>query len=180
MLIKNKSECSDENIPLNELPFKSKFRALLFYGTADGSSLSKAFDVEDIKRSLIVIKSFRIIPYTVAAVKDFFVEDSGATEQWTETIPANCRINRVFDLYNLGARIDFLINDVPLFFQTKDSSGVPVDGYPVDLFIDNIYFKYPERIVELDLKITAKVFTDLLAGTTANPLVKVIVECYLI
>lgn len=172
-------EDESANIPINELPLKSKFKALLFYGTADGSLLSKAFDVNDLKKKIIVIKSFRIVPYSVGTMVDLYVNDGATTSK--ETIPANSRINRLFDFYNLGARIDFLLNGTPLtFFQSVDASGVPVDGYPVDLWIDNIFYKYPEKVSDIDLKITAKVYDDIEAATTVNPLVKVIVECYLI
>jgi len=173
--------CPEEalDFSLNELPLKSKFKALLFYGTADGTFLSKAFDEDDLKKRIIVIKSFRIIPYADTAFVDLYVNDGATTSK--ETIPAKSRINRIFDFYNLGARINFLLNGAPLtFFQSVDSAGVAVDGYPVDLWIDNIYYKYPAKVSAIDLAITAKVFDDIEAGTTVNPLVKVIVECYLI
>lgn len=171
-----------KDLTLLDLPLKSQYRALLFYGLADGSNLNKAFDVNDLRKRFIVIKSFKIVPYTVSTYIDFFTTDSGATETWSETIPANSRVNRVFDNYNNGAEIKLIINGMPLnlFTSVGQSIGVTVKGYPGDLFVDNLFYLYPEKLVDFDISVDLKLFDDIDAATTVNPNLKVVVECYLI
>ncbi len=164
-----------------ELPFKSRYRVFCWFGSADGTNLTQGFDLGDVVGRAVVLKSFSIYPYTDAAVEDFFVEDSGATEQWSETIPTLTRVNRIFDQYNLGTFIKVLVNGIPLGIFSSDvnpAGPIPV-GYPLDLSLDNIYSKFP-KVQTWDIQITARHASSLQTPAYVVPNVKVVCECYLL
>ena len=164
-------------LTLSQLPLISQYRALVFYGAADGvADLTKGFDFNELKKKYLVLKSIRLVPYTeVAGYIDFATENSGATETWKETIPNNTQINRIFGKYSESCNVIMRFNGMPKCF-----GQTPGEGYfPVDLQLDNIYYLFPERLVTWDLNVIMNVEKDLL-GNTNNPNCQVLIECYLI
>jgi hypothetical protein len=165
--------CFDESsdIDLLSLPFKSSYRILSWHGASDNTVLTPDFNIIDVAGKFMVIKSFKIVPYYQADSVDMFVDD-GAGTVFQETIPATARIDRVFDIYGSGTNITLLINggQVNLFNAV----------FNLDLDLQNIYFKYPEKIQTLQLQILATVFDDINAQTTDNADLKVYMEVYLI
>lgn len=164
---------------LLDLPLKSDYRALLWHGLADGSNLTLAFNINDLVGRYIVLKSFAIYPYTSQATEDFYVEDSGNTEQWAETIPAGFRMNRVFDSFDEGTKVALLFNGIPsnIFFNVGIVLGV---GFPLDISLDNIYYRFPEKIQLWDIQVNARAIIDLQGGLDGSPQVKVVCECYIL
>ncbi len=162
-------------IDLNKLPLISQYRVLVFYGKASGLPLNQGFPIADLQGRTIVIKSFRLFPYADDPTVDFFVNDGVVSN--TETIPPRARINRVFDEFINGAQIDFLINGIPIAFFPKTPEG----GYPADLFVDNIYYHFKEKIQTFSCSVDVDVFTDLEGGiNTGQPFIKVLIECYIL
>ncbi|MCH8035304.1 MAG: hypothetical protein IH950_16315 [Bacteroidetes bacterium] len=162
-----------------DLPLKSDYRALLWTGLADGTNLTLRFAIGDLVGRSIVLKSFSIYPYTSQASEDFFVEDSGATEQWVETIAIEYRMNRIFDAFEEGTKVNLLFNGVQsnIFFNTGISL---THGFPLDLSLDNIFYKFPAKIQTWDIQINARAIVNLQAGMDASPNVKVVCECYIL
>jgi hypothetical protein len=174
--------CTEEEkqqaiIDLLSLPFISKYRLLLWTGTADGTLLTPRFNINDLLNRYMVIKSFKIVPYYIDNSEDLYLDD-GAGTVFTETIRADLRINRIFDAFSVGTVVILRINDAVADMFGNDGSGV---SYPIDISEDNIYYKYPEKINQLSLAITADV-TDTLNGAVnyQNPAVKVTMGVYLI
>lgn len=168
-------EEKSELLDLATLPLKSDYRALIFYGTANGTNLNQGFPIGDLQKRSIVIKSVRLFPYASDPTIDFFVNDGVVSN--TETIPTRARINRVFDDFINGAQIDFIINGAPVGLFPSSAQG----GYPADLFLDNIYYHFPEKIQTFDVSIDVDLCIDLENGTFANqPFIKVLVECYIL
>jgi hypothetical protein len=159
-----------EELDLISLPFKSTYRVLSWQGASDGTVLTPDFNIIDIEGKFIVIKSFKIIPYYQDASVDLFVSD-GVTDN-EETIPATARIDRVFDIFGSGTNIVMLINggQVNLFNAV----------FPLDLDLQNIYYKYPEKVQTLQLQITALIFENINTSVTDNANLKVNMEVYLI
>lgn len=156
------------------LPLVSQFRLLPFYGTADGTMLTRGFNLPDIQKRLMVIKSFRVVPYTSKASIDLYVNDGITTNK--ETIPTNTRIDRLFDSYNNYSSIRMYINgSLTSIFSEIGGAG----HYPLDLWEDNIYYKIPSKIQGMDVAINGLVVDDIENNTTSNPLVKVLVGVYL-
>lgn len=162
---------SDAEIDLLTLPFKSTYRVLSWQGAASGVLLTADFNLLDIQGKFLVIKSIKIFPYYSAAAVDLFVNDGGATTN-SETVPINARIDRLFDLYTTGTIINMIINGGPVNLFNAN--------FPLDIDLQNIYYKYPEKIQDLTLQVTGTVYTSLVAATTQNPNIKVNMEVYLI
>ena len=161
---------------INDLPLKSRYKILLWYGQANGNALTLGFPIADIQGRYAVLKSFGVYPYTQSAVTDFFVSD-GVTD-WEETIPALTRINRVFDAYaQTSTIIRNVINGMPTgIFANTDT----ITGLPLDLMLDNIFYLFDAKIQTWDVTVNAQHVLDLEAGTFENPMVKVVIECYLL
>ena len=165
---------NNTKIDLFSLPLISQYRALLWYGDADGTTLTPNFDTGSIQDRTLVIKSVRLFPYAATAIIDFYVNDGTVSN--SETLPIGARLTRVIDNFNLGARIDFKINGTPVGLFPSDADG----GYPIDLFVDNIYFHYSEKVQTFEVAITGDVLDDIEANTTQTPSIKVLVECYIL
>lgn len=155
---------------LIDLPLKSEYRILEWDGRADGTDLAfgGGFAITDIQKRVMIIKSFRLIPYYSADGIDFNFSDGT-----TETVFNNTRINRLFDFITAGTNIDFILNDIPLVMFMADD-------YPADLFVDNVYYKFHEKIQSIAVRVNMRVVQDLSTGAAATPNVRVVVECYLI
>jgi hypothetical protein len=176
--------CNDRNKPDNNpalniftLPLISEFKFFQFSGRADNTNLVPNFNIIDIRNRYLVIKGIKIVPYYEAASIDMYLGVA------TETIPANCRINRVFDVYDYGCQLTVLINGVQQRIFPSEVSIFPPAGdgnVPIDLDIDNIFYKYPEKITSFDIRLDAQIFADILNPTTDQPLVKIFVQCYLL
>ena len=160
----------EDELDLLSLPFKSTYRVLSWQGAADGTLLTPDFNLVDIIGKLLVIKSIKLIPYYSAAAVDMYVNDGATTN--AETVPINARIDRLFDVFGQGTLLNLRINGGPVnLFNAV---------FPLDVDLQNIYFKYPEKIQDLTLQVTALVIMDLEAATTQNPNIKVNMEVYLI
>lgn len=157
------------------IPPSAEYRALVWYGAADGSILTPGFDIVDIQKRIVVLKSFKLIPYAAVNMVDLYLTDGTTVNK--ETIPANARIDRLFDVYGGGTTIECKINNTPVsVFSNNSGTGY----FPADLWLDNIMYKYPERISTWDIKVTMGVVTDIESYADGNPNVKVLVECYLL
>lgn len=166
-----------KELNLFTLPLISQYRALVWGGPANGAFMVPTFNLNDIIGKTIVIKSLKLVPYSqVANYIDISFSDGT-----TETIPQFARLDRLFDDYRDGFRIQLGINgtELGLFGWVLSPAGWTV-GYPADFFVDNIFYKFPETVQDITLQITGRVFDDIQAGTQDNPFLKVIVECYLI
>lgn len=173
----------DKALDLFTLPLISQYRLYQFSGRADGSILTANFTPVDILGKTIVIKGIKIVPYYEDASIDFYVTD-GVTQN-AETIAANCRINRVFDVYDVGCILNVFINGsrVPLFPSPAVIFAPAGDGnVPLDLDIDNIYYKHDAKLTSFNISLTAQIFESIIstAPVADNPLVKIFVQCYLI
>jgi len=163
------------------LPLISQFRVFQFSGRADNSLLTPNFNLVDIQGRILVIKGIKIVPYYEDASVDLFLSD-GVTDN-AETIPANCRVNRIFDVYDYGCQLSVFLNGTRLAMFPTEVFIIPPAGdgnVPIDLDIDNIFYKYPEKIQTFDMSLDAQIFEDILNNTVDNPLVKIFVQCYLI
>ena len=158
-----------------ELPLKSQYRALTFTGLADGSLLTPDFNIQDLQNKIFVLKSFKIINYYSDDAIDISLTDGANT--FNETIPADYRIDRLFDRSFDSTGIKFSINGTPIniFSQTNG-----LGSYPADLDLDNIFFKYDSPLIDLNIQIWTVVLGDIETPTNQIPTVKVLVECYLI
>jgi len=176
LLVKKETEGLREALEFIALPLKTQYKVLTWYGNADGvNNLTPAFDLNVILNKKIIIKSIECIPYYVNDSED--VEFSDGT---TETIPAGARVNRVFDMYSnlaLGAHLfRMIINGSIVPFSLNDERGVP----PPDFKFDNIYYRYPEKIQNIDILYGTEILEDLTTpGTPIHPNVKIFIECYL-
>lgn len=164
------SEKLEGELSLLTLPLKSEYRILEWDGVANGTPLAfgGGFTIADIRNRVMIIKSFKLIPYYAHDGIDFNFSDGT-----TETVFNNTRINRLFDFITVGTNIDFILNGVPLVMFMADD-------YPADLFVDNIYYKYPENLQTIVVQVNMRVVEDLSTGAAATPNVRVVVECYLI
>jgi len=163
-------------IDLLTLPLKSEYKVLVFKGAANGGDLTPFFNLDIITGRRMVIKSIRLIPYTSGDYVDFYTND-GAGTILTETIQANLRINRLFDDFVFGASIYFRINQNPLPMFVNN-----VLAYPLDLWIDNVFYLFPEKVQEIVVRVNGRVEQDIsgVAGGLVSPNILVQVECYLI
>lgn len=163
-------ESESTDLDLLSLPFKSSYRVLSWTGASDGNSLTPNFNVDDLIGKIMIIKSFKIIPYYQNPSVDMYVSD-GVTD-FEETIPADSRIDRVFDDYTNGSTIVMTINggQVNLFNAV----------FPLDVDLQNIYFKYPEKIQSLSLSVLGMIIENINTGATNNANIKVNMEVYIV
>lgn len=155
------------------LPLTSQFKMLLWTGTANSTALTPAFNLQDIIGKIITIKSIKIVPYYSTAGGGIDVSFSDGT---TETIPQNVRIDRLFDRYGAnGTVMNFAINDTILPIM-RDVATI---GFPLDTYIDNVYYKFPNPVANITMSVLATVCDNLVTNSSVNPFVRVVVECYL-
>ena len=173
--------CNPEQIKRNQqqldlfsIPLIAQFRLLTFYGLADGTLLTKGFPNQDVQNRLMIVKSFRVIPYYNIDSVDLFVNDGVTTNK--ETIPAGTRIDRLFDTYAGYSSIRLFINgSLTGIFSELGGAG----RYPLDIWEDNIYYKYPAKITGVDVSINGEIVDNIENDTRSNPLVKVLLGVYL-
>jgi len=179
----DKITSESENLPiperpdiknLGDLPLRADYRAVVFFGVANGDILTKNFSIKDFEGRIFVLKSIRLVPYT-DTVSYIDAEFTDVSTQF-ETIPPRARINRLFDEFLNGAQIDFILNGVPIGVFPSSPEG----GFPGDLFLDEIYFRFSQKLVTFDIKVNLLVYSDIVADSTRNPFIKVVVECYLL
>lgn len=164
---------------LFSLPLISTYRVLSWSGSSSGA-LSANFAAADVIGKIMIIKAFRLIPYADEAMIDLYLDDGAGTVNF-ETIPDTARIDRLFDIHNSGTLITLLINGtVAPFLITAGPNAA--NAFPMDLTLDNIFYKHPEKITSLTLSVVGNVFTNIIAGSTATGtcLLKAIMEVYLI
>lgn len=172
----------NEKLDLYNLPLRAKYRLYQFSGLADNTLLTSNINPADIAGRQICIKGIKIVPYYQNASEDFFVTDGATTNK--ETIPANTRINRVFDIYDYGCQLTVLIDGSPSQIVPSEVLIAPPAGdgnVPLDLDIDNIFYLHGAQIHSLGMKLDAKIYQTLTpALTTVPPLVKIFLQCYLL
>lgn len=186
-MVENKKD-DKVSIDLLTLPFKSDYKVLTWSGLADGTALIPRFNFDQILLNKnFVLKSFQVVPY-YSETESEIVEAYDSANQSRFVVPTannvNYRAVRLFDRYEYGTEILMQINGarIPIFQQVNDSNIDPAVwvGYPLDLSLDNIYYYYPARLQSLDLSIEAFINFNLnSANNYQNPLVKVVIECYL-
>lgn len=162
---------------LEDIILNSTFKLLSFYGSADGTNLTRGFPIDWVRNHNILIKGIQFVPYYSGDAID--IQFSGGE---TETVPTSFRINRVFDASSgggifLGAHsVNLLINGAPEILSiapTYDPACVPPD-----FEINNIYSLH-KNIQDIDVNMTQEVLEDFTApGTTQAPNIKVFIECY--
>ena len=165
-----------KDLTLQELLMKSQYRCLVFSGVADGvADLVPSFNIADLQDRYLIIKSVRLVPYTDQAFIDFVVDETGVS--WTETIPINTQVNRIFGSFGDSCNITMRLNDTP----NKMFSQAPTENdFPADLHIDNIFYLFPEKLVNWTFNVTMNLIQNLETAAESNPNVQVVVECYLI
>lgn len=174
--MKNTSINIDVN-NIEELPLKATYKVLMFYGQADGTLLTQNFLPADIENRVPIIKSIQIVPYYDNNPRADIELNDGGANYWTEFLPALSRMDRIIDTWATGTRIVMEINgsNVPIF--TYDPTLI---GFPIDLHLDNIFYKYPAKIQDWNCRVTAECWDLHNPQALFTPLVKVIIECYLI
>lgn len=169
----------DDNLDPVAVALKSQYRCLVYSGAADGSNMTPQFDEDDLFKKRFILKSIRLIPYVPAgsSVEDFFVTD-GVTP-FIETIPANARLDRIFDDFTVGTAIRFLLNGVPVSVFSQEFTGTSGQYIP-DLWLDNIFYEYPQPLQSISLAIFSTVMDSIETPAASVILsMKVIIECYL-
>lgn len=167
----------EQALNLFTLPLISQFKYYQFSGRADNTNLLPNFNIADIRNRYLIIKAIKIVPYYEAASIDLYL---GAE---AETIPANCRINRIFDVYDFGCQLTVIINGVAQPIFPNEVLIVPPFGdgnIPLDLDIDNIFYKYPEKISTFNIRLDAQIFSDIQGVAIDQPLVKVFLQVYVL
>lgn len=164
----------ENDLSLFNIPLKSRYNVLMFNGRADGTDLTPGFNLNQIQSRILILKSFRIIPYYFGDAIDIFLDD-GAGTQLAENLFNNMRINRVFDDFVAGTRIDLIING-----NTVDMFPGSGQTFPLDVWFDSIMYKHPAPIQSLNVRVLSRVVNDLSTGALVAPNVKVMIECYLI
>ena len=162
-----KSKKSIEDIILN-----SDYKVLSWFGESDGTTLNQNFDNAIIKDKKMLIKSFKIVPYAQAESDLFFNRTAGDHF----TVPGLGRLTNVFDI-TTGTEIRIIINGANIGMFPIDPAQDQF--YPLDLFIDNVYYHYRNFIDTMNIQVDGEIFIDLDVGTTGVPFIKVIIECYL-
>lgn len=173
----------DKELNIFTLPLISQYRILTFTGVADGSLMTPGFLVDpDIQKKILVLKSFRMIPYSPVGgggVVDFYLNDGVTVNR--EKIFEGGRLNRFNDLFGGGYTINLKINSTSVsLFTNNQGAGF----YPGDLWVDNIFYKFPEKLDTIELSIKGLVVADIsvspyIAPNLLNPNMKVVIECYL-
>jgi hypothetical protein len=170
----DKQESLLDVLKLLALPLISEYRCLAFSGPADGTVLTPSFDITLFNNRYIIIKRFAIYNYYPESGVDIFMSDGTV-----EAIGGNYRINRLFDAFANSTSVRMSINGnvLPIF----TTAGVIAQGqYPADLDVDNIFYKYPEKIQQFGIQVWTTLVDDLQAVSEVNPSIKVVLECYLI
>lgn len=176
-IVKDELKEVKESLTILSLPLISQYRVLTWYGNADGVNLFlPAFDINSIIGRYIIIKSIEFVSYYVNNSVDINFSDGT-----TETIQAGVRVNRMFDTWSnfaLGAHLfRMTINGNLIPFQITAEQGVP----PPDFKIDNIYYKYPQKLESMNILYGTEIMeSNVGAGTPVHPNVKIFVECYLL
>ena len=147
------------------------FKALIFYGTANGGNLSADFNASEIVGRTVTIKRIAFIAYANGATTDLKMVQGANT--YLGSIPDECRLNKNNDYYAGGLRPKIRINGT-LLSIFPDSIGA--FGYPLDLDIDNINYKHIEKLISINVSVEALYFNNVSAVTTANPKIKCLIE----
>ena len=158
-----------------DLPLKSQYRVLHWYGLADGTNLTLGFNINDIANRYVVLKSFKIVPYYKISSEDFYVNDGVVSN--SELIPPLTRINRIFDEYETSTLINLLFNNASMGIF---SSVAPLVQFPLDLDLDNIFYLFKAKCETWNIQITGSIVVDLENNVPGEPYVKVVCECYII
>lgn len=178
---KHTDEKINSSVDLFSLPMTAQFRLIQFSGRADNSDLVGNFNPIDLQGRSIVIKGIKIVPYYENISQDFYLSDGVTVNQ--ELLPANCRINRIFDVYDYGCQLTLLINGSPVALFPSEVLIVPPAGdgnIPLDLDIDNLFYRYPAKLVSLAMRLDARIFQTLNVPVEVAPVVKIFLQCYLI
>jgi hypothetical protein len=167
--LEKKSFSKIEDIILN-----STYRVLSFAGSAGTpaapNTLTACFDNSLILNKSILIKSIKVDAYARDPMVDIAFSDGT-----TETITANMRINRIFDLFTDSLNIDMILNESSTAIFPNDNSG---DVYfPIDLFVDNIY-KLIKNVNTLTFRAGSFLALNFVGGTTQPNLI-ITMECYI-
>jgi len=176
----------DLALDLLTLPLISKFKCLQFNGLADGTPLVPNFSMLGIAGRYFILKAIRIVPEYSGGGNtfvDFYTTDGVSV--FREFLPGNTRINRLFDVSSFGTTFDFLLNNSSTDIFPLFAPIVPpfVGGnVPLDLDIDNIFYKYPEKIESIGCSVNARIFgvIDPVLPVESTPNVKVFIQCYLL
>src|SRR5690606_18540889 len=84
---------------------------------------------------------------------------SDGADTFAETLAANVRLDRVTDLFNAGTAIRFRINNTLVgIFSTVFTNTT--GQYIPDLWEDNIFYKFPEKVNSLELAIFSTVRSE--------------------
>lgn len=172
--IKGNVAGSHESASIYDIPLDARYKLIPFYGAADGTNLTHGFNDPDILKRIITIKSLRVIPYASADTVDLFMTDGATT--FKETIPSGARLDRIFDVYTNYTDVRLILNGALI----SVFANVPGGGhYPLDLWIDNVFYRLNQALVSIDVQVNGTYFDDIEAQTTRHPNVKVLIECYL-
>jgi len=156
---------------LEDIILNGQYVVLAWQGEANGANLTQMFLNSIIVDKKLLIKSFRIIPYALVESDVFFNRTS--VEHFT--VPVDARLINVIDLFTDAARINVNINGggAPIFPTISNAA------FPLDLFVDNIYYHCKTPITKIEVQITGQILINLDVATPDAPNVKVIMECYL-
>lgn len=167
-----KSFIKSLNPDLESIILNSKYQILVFQGRSDGANLQPNFNINIIRGMRVLIKSIRLIPYAFSESDVFF--DNTNTVHFT--VPAGGRLINVVDEFSTTARIDLFVNGglLPIF-----PTYIGNIGYPLDLYVDNIYFYYKAKVETINMSVTGNVMIDLNTGAVEAPNLKVLIECYI-
>lgn len=162
-------------INVSNLPLIAKYRVFSFHGSTDGLlPLTPLFNIEEIRGRVLIIKSFRF-DYYVTEQPFYDIELSDGVNTYLEPLQRGARINRLFD-EDSGMQIDMRINGAPIGIFGNNLGGV---SYPADLYLDNIYYKTPEKVQDMTVRIAGRIF-DSPNGALVYVTVKVTMECFLL
>lgn len=166
----------NDSISLLNLPLISKYRVFTFVGSTQGAAnLTPLFNIQEMIGRYIVIKSFRFDYYVEAQpFADIELTDGVTTTQ--EFLARGARINRVFD-EDTGIQVDFRINGSPTGIFGNIAGGL---SYPADLNLDNIFYKTPEKIQSMTMRLIGGLLDSPGTGVVAAVTAKVTFECYIL
>lgn len=158
---------------------QSQFTILEFYGAANGTALNQWFNMDAVRGRKIVIKGIKVIPYYPAPGIDLTLTD-GITVN-NETVPQTARILRCFESYGNAVIMQLSLNgsQSPIFQNPFVIAGGGVANSWIDLDIDNIYYRFPEKLEAIDFSVNGFIFSDLVTGVPVQPSVRVFIQCYL-
>lgn len=166
----------DGTLRLDDLVLNGDYKCLMFFGRSDGSNMIPNFNVDMIRDRAMLIKSVRLIPYAFTDSTDVFFDETNTIHY---TVPAGGRLINLIDEYSTSTRINIIINGMQQPILPTYIGNV---GYPLDFFVDNIYYLYPEKIFEMDVNANGVIIDDLdpLNVHTEAPNLKFLIECYLL